>query len=125
MGDAGSMFLGFMLGILSILGGGKLATALLIMGFPVLDAIFVIFMRLLRGTSPFHGDLSHFHHRLLRVGLSPRASLMFNYFFCILFAAIALTLNSTFEKFLAFLGALILMSIIGLIILMYNRSPHG
>ncbi len=54
MGDTGSMFLGFMLGALSIIAGGKFATAILIMGFPVLDAFVVIMGRLLRGKSPFH-----------------------------------------------------------------------
>jgi UDP-N-acetylmuramyl pentapeptide phosphotransferase/UDP-N-acetylglucosamine-1-phosphate transferase len=34
MGDCGSMFLGFMIGVLSIFSGGKVATAFLVMGFP-------------------------------------------------------------------------------------------
>lgn len=113
MGDTGSMFLGFMLGVLSILAGGKLATALLIMGFPVLDAFWVILRRVLKGESPLRGDYSHFHHRLLKIGLSERKALAFNYIFCSLFAAIALTLHSTFTKFLAFLGVFLMLTLIG------------
>lgn len=113
MGDTGSMFLGFMLGVLSILAGGKLATALLIMGFPVLDAFWVILKRVLRNESPFRGDFSHFHHRLLKIGLSEKKALALNYTFCIAFAAIALALHSTFTKFLAFLGALLILTFIG------------
>lgn len=113
MGDTGSMFLGFMLGSLSIIAGGKLATALLIMGFPVIDAFWVILRRTLSGKSPFKGDLLHFHHRLLRAGLSEKKALIFNYAFCALFASIALFLNSTFEKFMAFVIVLVLMAAIG------------
>ncbi len=116
MGDTGSMFLGFMLGVLSILAGGKLATALLIMGFPVLDAFWVILKRLLRRQSPFKGDFSHFHHRLLHGGFSQRPALFFNYILCAVFAFIALVLHSTFEKFVAFGGILLLMAITGLVL---------
>lgn len=121
MGDTGSMFLGFMLGVLSILAGGKLATALLIMGFPVLDAFWVILKRMLRGESPLRGDYSHFHHRLLKVGLSERKALVFNYIFCTLFAAIALILPNTFTKFLAFLGVLLILTFIGVVLFSVDR----
>lgn len=116
MGDTGSMFLGFMLGVLSILAGGKLATAILIMGFPIIDAFLVIIRRILKGGSPMKGDFFHFHHRLLKVGLSERKALIFNYFFCALFASAALFLNSTFLKFIAFLGVLVIMLIIGILV---------
>lgn len=120
MGDTGSMFLGFMLGSLSILAGGKLATALLIMGFPVLDAFWVILKRILQGKSPLHGDYSHFHHRLLRIGLSERTSLFFNYFICSVFAGIALLLTATFEKFVAFIGVFIAMFLISFVLFLYK-----
>lgn len=111
MGDTGSMFLGFMLGVLSILSGGKLATALLIMGFPVFDAIWVTIRRVLRGTSPLKGDHSHFHHRLLKVGLSERKALIFNYLLCGAFAAVALAVHTSLGKFMALLGVLGVMVI--------------
>lgn len=122
MGDTGSMFLGFMLGALSILAGGKLATALLIMGFPVLDAFWVIFKRMLHGESPLRGDYSHFHHRLLRVGLSEKGALFFNYTLCAVFAGIALLLQSTFEKFIAFLSVFLIMGSIGTILFFRTKS---
>lgn len=113
MGDSGSMFLGFILGILAILSGGKLATALLIMGFPVLDAFWVILKRILTGKSPGRGDFSHFHHRLLRAGFSERKALIFNYVLCAVLAAIALVLHSTFYKFVAFSAVFVLMAAVG------------
>lgn len=122
MGDAGSMFLGFMLGTLSILSGGKLATALLIMGFPVLDAFWVILRRLISGQSPFRGDFSHFHHRLLLVGLSEKGALFFNYILCAIFAIIAVALHSTFEKFIAFGAVLFLMTGVGFLILFRKKT---
>lgn len=122
MGDTGSMFLGFMLGSLSILAGGKLATALLIMGFPVLDAFWVILKRLLKGVSPARGDFSHFHHRLLHIGLSQRKALIFNYSICAVFAAIALLLHSSYEKFLAFLAVFILMALTGVFLFVRGKN---
>lgn len=125
MGDTGSMFLGFMLGVLSILAGGKLATALLIMGFPVLDALWVILRRLIRGISPAKGDFSHFHHRLLRVGFSQRKALIFNYSICLMFAAIALALHSTYSKFLAFVAVFALMAMTGLVVFIRGKRGGG
>ncbi|MEK7098258.1 MAG: MraY family glycosyltransferase, partial [Patescibacteria group bacterium] len=41
MGDSGSAFLGFMLGVLPLISGGKLATAFLVLGFPIVDGLLV------------------------------------------------------------------------------------
>lgn len=74
MGDAGSQFLGFLAINLSL----KLTQSdypfstllpLLILGFPVLDTLTVMFERIYRGKSPFVADKNHFHHRLIRLGL--------------------------------------------------------
>jgi len=75
MGDAGSQFLGFSIGVLSILltrqGATPISTAvpLLLIGLPVVDTLTVIVQRLLSGRSPFAADRRHFHHRLLALGL--------------------------------------------------------
>lgn len=42
LGSSGSWFLGFMLSVLAIFAGGKVATVFLVMGFPILDALWVI-----------------------------------------------------------------------------------
>ncbi len=72
LGDSGSMFFGLMLGLLGIYQGGKVATAFLALGVPLLDALFVIIRRSLAGKSPFRGDTDHLHHRLLKKGWSAR-----------------------------------------------------
>ncbi len=74
MGDAGSQFLGFSVGVLSILltkqAATPLSTALplLLIGLPVLDTLTVMVLRLHAGRSPFAADRNHFHHRLLDLG---------------------------------------------------------
>src|SRR5450759_4310708 len=74
MGDAGSQFLGFSVGVLSILLTKQTATPLstamplLLIGLPVLDTLTVMVLRLRAGRSPFSADRNHFHHRLLDLG---------------------------------------------------------
>ncbi|HMA34436.1 MAG TPA: MraY family glycosyltransferase [Chloroflexia bacterium] len=72
MGDSGSMFLGFTLAVISIIGGAKIATALLVLAVPILDVAFVIIFRVLRGRSPLQADRGHLHHRLYDLGLGQR-----------------------------------------------------
>ncbi|MEK7528917.1 MAG: MraY family glycosyltransferase [Patescibacteria group bacterium] len=122
MGDIGSMFLGLMLGILAVFSGGKLATVLLIMGFPVLDAFWTIFRRIFSRQSPFKGDLKHFHHRLLRVGLSERRALLVNYFLCAAFGGIALFLGSAREKAIALVILFAAMIIAAFLVVKMERN---
>jgi UDP-GlcNAc:undecaprenyl-phosphate GlcNAc-1-phosphate transferase len=70
MGDCGSNFLGFALAVISIIDGAKVAVALLIIGFPVLDLAFVYLNRIYHGRDPKQADRSHIHHRLLDLGWS-------------------------------------------------------
>lgn len=111
MGDTGTMFLGLMLGVLAIFSGGKIATAFLVMGFPILDAVFVVVRRLIRKKSPFSGDFTHLHHKFLDLGLSPRKALLVNYFLCAAFGSIALFGSSAQEK-LVMIGGLVLTAAI-------------
>ena len=99
MGDTGSMFLGFVLAVLAIFSGGKVATAVLVLGFPILDAFWVIIRRIVYGQSPFKGDLKHLHHRLLESGLSERNVLLLIYSLCALFGIAAVFLDSMQKAF--------------------------
>jgi len=72
LGESGSTIAGFCLGFLSIVGSAKLATGLMALGLPLVDASLVISGRLLRGVSPFQGDKTHLHFKLLDAGLSQR-----------------------------------------------------
>lgn len=72
LGDSGSMFFGLLLGVLTIYAGGKVATAFLVLGVPLIDLVIVVFRRILKGASPFRGNVrnEHLHHRLLAKGWS-------------------------------------------------------
>ncbi|MGI8642538.1 MAG: MraY family glycosyltransferase [Thermomicrobiales bacterium] len=71
MGDAGASFLGLSLAVISIIGGAKIATALLALGLPILDVVWLILYRGVHRRSPFVADRSHLHHRLSDAGLHP------------------------------------------------------
>jgi len=76
LGTSGSVFIGFMLAILAIISGGKLATAFLVLGMPIIDAFWVIITRIQLKKSIFKADQSHMHHRLLKAGISPKKALL-------------------------------------------------
>lgn len=117
MGDTGSMFIGFLLAGLAIYSGGKLATAVLVLGFPILDAMWVILRRLINKKSPFKGDLQHFHHRLLYAGFSERKALVIIYLLSAFFGVMALVLGSG-AKIWALIGMVSAMAVMGLLVVL-------
>jgi len=100
MGDSGSMFLGFLLAILAIFSGGKIATALLILGLPILDVAWAIIRRVSAGHSPFKPDKHHLHHELLKRGLSQQKVVLFMYSVTIICGLLALSAKA-FNKLIA------------------------
>ena len=103
------MFLGFVLAVLSIFSGGKVATAFLILGFPLLDTFWVIIQRLMKGKAPWYGkDKLHLHDKLISHGLSIRKVLFLIYFFAAVFGFSALFLGPM-GKFIAVAIMLLLM----------------
>jgi len=85
MGDSGSMFLGYIIGGISIMGLLKTATILglvfplLVLGMPVTDLTFAIIRRKLRGQSIAMADRGHLHHRLLDAGFTQRQAVLLMY----------------------------------------------
>ncbi len=120
LGESGSTFAGFMLAILAVVSGGKIATAMLVMGIPILDAAWVIFQRLRNHQSPFKGDRKHLHFRLTEIGLSEPQAVLLLYGLTGIFGATALFLQSL-GKFIAFIILVAVMAIIfGLIFVVYK-----
>ncbi|MCD4699523.1 MAG: undecaprenyl/decaprenyl-phosphate alpha-N-acetylglucosaminyl 1-phosphate transferase [Phycisphaerae bacterium] len=86
MGDAGSLVLGFMLGVLSILttyyrGGPSgvyysVFAPLVLLAVPLYDTISVVWLRIRNRRNPMVGDRRHFSHRLLRRGMSQRKTVL-------------------------------------------------
>ncbi|MCK4539607.1 undecaprenyl/decaprenyl-phosphate alpha-N-acetylglucosaminyl 1-phosphate transferase [Candidatus Parcubacteria bacterium] len=112
LGEGGSLFLGYALGILAIISGGKIAIALLVMGIPIMDVIWTIIRRLFEGKNPFKvADRKHLHFRLLDIGLGQRATVFIYYAIAGIFGLSALFLQSVGKLF-----ALILLIIIMLVI---------
>lgn len=100
MGDSGAYFLGLTLAMLAIYSGGKLATAMLVLGFTIIDALWAAMRRIRRGVHPFTADREHLHHLLLRAGLSQRRAVLLLYLMAATFGMVALSLHS-FEKMVA------------------------
>jgi UDP-GlcNAc:undecaprenyl-phosphate GlcNAc-1-phosphate transferase len=120
LGETGSLFLGFMLGILAVISGGKIATALLVMAVPILDVCRVIIVRLLRRQKVFEGDREHLHYRLLDLGFSERFVVRTLYAVAFLFGVSTLFLPST-GKIIVLSGLLFTMIILS-IALYYHSS---
>ena len=95
MGDSGSMFLGYVLAILSIWvtdipGRGLSLLPLLILAVPLLDTGFAIFRRFLKGIPFYSADKDHLHHRLIARGFSATQAMLILIGFSSLFGVLAL-----------------------------------
>jgi len=95
MGDTGSMFLGFIISVVALLGF-KTATLtsliipLLILFVPILDTLFAIIRRSLKGDSFSQADREHLHHQILDSTKSTKKTVLIMYFIDMLFAAISI-----------------------------------
>lgn len=112
LGEGGSLFLGFMLGCLAVISGGKIATTLLVMGVPMLDMARVIIRRLQKGRPIYLGDSEHLHFRLLRSGLTQRQAVLLLYSLAFLFGLTTLFLQSR-QKLMALAFLFVLMLLAG------------
>ena len=123
LGEGGSLFCGFMLGVLAIITDGKIAVTLLVMGIPIIDLLFVIVQRFMRKESPFsHSDKKHLHFRLLDIGFSHRQAVLFLYFFTVLFGSIGLFLKSR-GRLIAFATLFLVMILMGIFLyLTYKKK---
>ena len=85
MGDTGSMFLGYMLSVLSVQGMFKsyavisFAVPLIMLGLPLFDALFAMMRRVLSGKNPMSADRGHLHHRLYDMGFSQKQTVFILY----------------------------------------------
>ena len=91
MGDSGSMFLGFIMSTVTLLGYKSvmmcsLIIPLLIMAIPILDTLFAIIRRKLKGERVSEPDKYHIHHQFLKRNLSQRTTVLIMYAINILFA---------------------------------------
>ena len=96
MGDAGALFLGFILSVLTIRLDPNVesrtlsfSVPLLLLAIPILDTSVAVTSRIRRGISPFKGGHDHLSHRLMRVGLSKRAAVLVLWALCATFVGLS------------------------------------
>lgn len=122
LGSSGAFLLGYVLGVLSIIGGAKVAAILLVLGLPLLDVAWQIFARVRRGQNPGIGDRGHLHFRLQDAGFSQREIVTAYYVFSALFGGLALLITPRLYKFIA-LMVMALISLAGFVWIS-RRSPE-
>ena len=117
MGDSGSLFLGFMLAGISIVGAMKsaatiaLVVPILALGIPILDTTFAILRRYLGGQPIFKPDKGHLHHRLLRLGFTQRQAVLLMYVISALLGVSAIALTEVSSQIAIMILFIIMTSI--------------
>ncbi len=101
-GYGGKTLAGFLLAVLGILSYAKVGTALLVLGVPMVDAIYILIRRISKGKSPVWADRNHLHHYLLDLGWSKRMIALCYYLLSAILGAIALSITRT-QKLFVFL----------------------
>ena len=133
MGDAGSLFLGFLLGSSSLLGithvSGVPALVFapaLVLAIPIFDTFFVSITRRLRGQKVSQGGTDHSSHRLVRLGLNERTAVLVLYALSIASGAVALILRKlVFPRAIALLGCWLLFLLLFGIHLFQSDDAHS
>ena len=103
MGDSGSLFIGYMMSVLTIKGTYYTVKSptimpaimpVLILAIPIFDTLSVIYIRVRRRQSIFTGDKNHFSHRLCSLGMTQKQAVLFIYLVALAIGSGALLLNS-------------------------------
>ncbi len=134
MGDSGANLLGYLLGVTAVIGSLKtnavvaLVVPLLILAVPFLDTGFVVAKRLKYRRKPWSADANHFHHRMARIGFSPRKTVTYLYGWTVLLACVAIGLRFIpysdhhghyRDGWLALMGGLLIAALAASIYLVY------
>ncbi len=117
MGDCGALFLGFVLGALSILGLSEGTTVIalfipiMVLGIPILDTFFAIVRRYKNNKPIFEADKGHLHHRLLDMGVDHKYTVLFIYAITFILCALAVlvTLLPTLSSIVLLLLTIVLI----------------
>lgn len=104
--------LGYFIGILSITSGVKLATAVLVMGVPSVDAVITIVRRILSKKSPFWHDRGHLHHLLLNYGMGHRSIAVFYWLMSLILGIVALSASSRGKLFVIMLVVVVVLGFV-------------
>ncbi len=111
-GYGGKTLAGFFLALLGILSFGKLGTALLVLGVPMMDALYTLIRRIGKGRSPIRADRGHLHHRLLNLGWGKRRIALFYWGVSAILGIVALSVTSRQKVFALLLVAVLIAGFI-------------
>ncbi len=115
---------GLLIAVLSILSGAKIATAILVLGVPMINGLWVITRRILKKKSPVWGDVEHFHYLLLKLGWSKAKVAVFYWLISLVLGLIALSLNSQ-QKFYALIMLGLIFLAVSLLIRSWLKKNHS
>jgi UDP-GlcNAc:undecaprenyl-phosphate/decaprenyl-phosphate GlcNAc-1-phosphate transferase len=116
-GTVGEFLNGFLLAVFAILGGSKLPLAIIILGLPIIDAIWVVFLRIKSNPDILKkpmkiltiSDKNHLHHRLLSLGYSQKSVLFIELAIMAILCTIAFYFSGFRDEFVALVGAFALI----------------
>lgn len=117
MGDTGSMFLGYMLAGISVIGAVKstatiaLIVPILALGVPIMDTSFAIIRRYRGGVPIFKPDKGHLHHRLLDMGFTQRQAVLLMYVISAILGFSAVLLNQVSGKAAVAIVAVVVLAV--------------
>lgn len=101
LGEGASEVIGFIIGVLAILSGAKIATAGTVIGWFIIDLLFVWFLRVLDKRNPFSsGDRLHWHFRMVDLGMSKVAVLTLTILILIITTKVGLFLQTVYKPLL-------------------------
>ena len=117
LGDSGSLFIGFTLSALALVGGGKAPTLVAVsvpvvsFGLPILDTMIAIIRRFLNGRPLFSADRQHIHHKLMDMGYSHRQVVVLLYGVSALCGLLALFLLFPGQQAVAVVSLIVVVGI--------------
>ena len=121
LGEGGSTLIGFLLGVMAILSGGKIGITLLVFAVPIMDVAWTIARRIQLGRSITAGGVDHLHFRLVRWGLSPGMAVLLFWVFAAAFGGAGLFIRGR-GKLLA-LAILAILFVLSTLII--RKRPHA
>ena len=98
-GYGGKTLAGFFLALLGILSYAKVGTAILVLGIPMMDAIFTLIRRISAKKSPVRADRGHLHHKLLDLGWGKRRIALFYWCVSAILGLVSLIVTSKLKVF--------------------------
>lgn len=136
MGDTGSLLLGFLLGSLSLLARYvdpndtslfPVLAPVIILGLPLFDTFSVIIIRLRDRRPVFKGDQMHLSHRLVRIGMTMRQAVYFNYLMAFTIAANALLIINSplLHSLVAVVQVAALVAMVSILMITHARNGNA